>query len=131
MPRVWSQWQDQVILDGAARGDSASEIAIQLGSEFTRNMVIGRHKRIRGIVSPCEKRAKAARADANKKIAAEQKAFRASIVAEANRRRHNGEDRDYLISALRQRPGVTLNILSEAFGVTKERIRQICESQHA
>lgn len=129
MSRItWTPELDAKIVDGIARGLSRAQIAAKLGDRFTRNMVIARHARIRGIRFPSDEAiAKAARDQTaarrrlHKQILTEQ-------LAEMDRRLALGLRRDFVM-ALARRAGLSLEEIGTRFGITRERVRQICDRE--
>lgn len=123
---TWTPELDARVVDGIARGLSRSQIAAELGDGFTRNMVIARHARIRGIVFPSDE----ARGRQSRERAAVQALARMAHVseqlAEMDRLLARGLRRNYVI-ALARRSGLHLEEVGQHIGITRERVRQICE----
>lgn len=127
----WTEEDDAIILVGLERGVSIRKIAAQLGPKFTRNMVIGRSRRIRGIVSPREK---------DKILEAQRRVIARAAEREQQRREikrialaemgivHNthaflGERNKTILIATQA--GIPLKTIGEYFGITYQRVQQI------
>lgn len=124
----WTTKLDNQLLAAKREGLSASQTAKRLGSGFTRNMVIARHNRLRGVIFPSD----ADRRDRALEEAAERKRLRDEWVssqwAEMDRQAHKNIPRDSII-AIARRAGMTLEDIGHWAGLTRERVRQICDDR--
>jgi hypothetical protein len=118
MSAPWTREKDERLLRLQAKGLSARQIADRLGT--TRNAVIGRSARLRGLVFPSElrrrKRVTARPRKANPRADAALAAFRRAIA--------KGIDRDEaIVSAVAAR--ATYRAVGDELGLSRQRIHQI------
>ena len=125
--RVWTPARDKVLKRLEARGWSASEIAGRLST--TRNAVLGRSSRLRGIVFPsnvllvelARAAAAARRAKRKKREAAILKALDAAM--------RGGMPRNEAIVKARD-AGARWRAIADRFGVTRQAVHQAADRWH-
>lgn len=107
---------------------SASQIAVAMGT--TRNAVIGRIHRIKGTYQPKIDADAAASREATERAKAERDESHRNIVAAMLGKIGAGYPRNKAVIEARKQ-GATLEIIGQAIGVSRERVRQIEEKTSA
>jgi hypothetical protein len=123
----WTAEKDKQLRRLEAAGLSAAQIADRLGT--TRNAVIGRSVRLRGLVFPSQlQRQRAERALQAARLQ-QQKERTAAVLASMQRVIARGTPRDVaIVSAAKAR--VTYQAIAEELGLTKQRVQQIVARGH-
>jgi len=110
-----------------AGGLSAAQIADRLGT--TRNAIIGRSVRLRGLILPSEtQRRRAERASRAERLDQQRKSIAAS-QASMRRAIARGTPRDTaIVSAVKAQ--VTYQAIADELGLTRQRVQQIVARSH-
>lgn len=118
----WNERRDRILTALQNAGKSCSYIAEILGA--TRNAVIARSNRIKGVRFPSDiKRRKKANEEARQRRTERKKIERMAIKAMKRALGRSRRD-DAIYDAVKA--GATLEAVGKAVGLCKERVRQIC-----
>jgi hypothetical protein len=124
----WTTEKDRQLQRLEAAGLSAAQIADRLGA--TRNAVIGRSVRLRGLTFPSQiKRQRAQRAVRAERLHQHRERIAASLAA-MRRMMAKGTPRDTaIVSAVKSR--ATYQAIADELGLTRQRVQQIIAKAHS
>jgi hypothetical protein len=118
----WSAEKDKQLQRLEAAGFSAAQIADRLGT--TRNAVIGRSVRLRGLAFPSQRERKRRRRATRAERLREREERIADGLEQMRRTIAKGVHRDIAIKSA-AKAGATYEAIGEELGLTRQRIQQI------
>jgi hypothetical protein len=123
----WTAEKDKQLQRLAAAGLSAAQIADRIGT--TRNAVIGRSVRLRGLIFPSQiQRQRRERAFRAARLR-QQKKRTAVLLASMRRAIAKGTPRNMaIVSAVKAH--VTYEVIANELGITRQRVQQIVSRSH-
>lgn len=120
--RFWTERRDRLLIALQEGGQSASQIAEQV--DATRNAVIARSNRIRGVKFPCDvARLKGQRELARQKRAEQKARDKAALAKMRTMLQSSADPRSAISAALKA--GASGARIARALGISKQRIHQI------